>query len=175
MCDEALSWRNNTHFDSFPCRLVTSVVLLCTREMCGSLLWFLHPSWISQPAISHLCPKKQSHRLWDWLLCWNFFGWGEPLCLHYLDHSFVSGSYKYIQVSFIVTCKAKKPAVFCLKSTNFPVKPQHNHASDPHSNILALMWQRASTRPTRQEDEPYIFLRYLQGLCYLLGWNSPTF
>ena len=78
-------------------------------------------------------PRNRCHQLGDWLLCWTLFGWGKPLYLHYLDHSFVSWSYKYTQISTIVTCKAKKPAVVCLKYKN--VKPQHNHASDPHSNI----------------------------------------
>jgi hypothetical protein len=34
-----------------------------------------------------LVPRNKCHQLGDWLLCWTFFGWGEPLCLHSLDWS----------------------------------------------------------------------------------------
>jgi hypothetical protein len=29
-----------------------------------------------------------------------------------------------------------------------PLKPPNNHISDPHSNILAPIWQRHSSYPT---------------------------
>lgn len=56
--------------------------------------------------------ENRCHHLRGWLLFSKLGGRGEPLCFHYVDCSFVSGSYKYIKVSSIVTGRSKKPAVF---------------------------------------------------------------
>jgi len=79
----------------------------------------------------------------------NFYGWGEPLCLlHSLDCSFVCGSHKCFQVSSIVTIRAKKPAVVRLQCSRISCEATTDHAADPHSFILASIWQRAFSCPT---------------------------
>jgi hypothetical protein len=63
------------------------------------LLWRLHLPAGSLQTKFHLDPRR--HALLDDFCVLNFFGRGEPLCLHFLDCSLVSRSYIWIQVSTI--------------------------------------------------------------------------
>jgi hypothetical protein len=69
----------------------------------STLLWWLHLPPGSLQAKFHLDPRRHTSTLLDDFCVLNFFGRGEPLCLHFLDCSLVYGSYIWIQVSTIGT------------------------------------------------------------------------
>jgi hypothetical protein len=91
-----------------------------------------------------------------------FFGPGEPLCLHSLYCSFVSGSYKCI-----------------LFHSLSKVEPRVRQCSYlwTHNTITLLIrihtfWYQFSRELLHVQiimnDEPYTFPIYLQSLCYIL-------
>ena len=60
-------------------------------------------------------PETRCHYVRGWLICSEHFLTREQPCLHSLDSSFVSGSYKYIHVSYTVASWAKKPSAVHLR------------------------------------------------------------
>jgi len=92
----------------------------------------------------------------------NFFGPGEPRCLHSLDCSFVSGSYKCI--------------LFYLLSQIEPSEVLKNYLWTPNTITLLIrihtFWHQFGRELLHVQiimnDEPYTFPIYLQSLCYIL-------
>lgn len=147
---------------------------LFQRELCSSLLCLLHPFQGSQPAVSHLCPRKQIPWIWRLTFVFETFVDEENHCTSStLDCSFVSGSYKCIHVLSIVTSRAKKPTMFHLKCwriafvattwSGFWSAFKHFGIHLAESFLMSNTWWILHVPES-----------YLQSICYLSVQNSPN-
>jgi hypothetical protein len=102
----ALPWRNKIPFESLPQCLETSCSFSLLRSATKYFAVTVAPfSRQSTCKISSLSQHTYAKTLLDDVTVLNFFGHGEPLCIHSLDCSLVSGSYIYMDSSLIHSCE----------------------------------------------------------------------
>ena len=77
-----------------------------------------------------------------------------------------------MQIQMLHHCHKWKQGGCCVLSE--VLKNPCEARTSSHSDILAPIWQLPHVQHI-MADELYMFLRYLQSLCFLFGWNSVIF